>query len=168
VTETFVTALVGPPFGVNGFLRLRSLSGETDHLAALDAMVLRRGGVTRRLAVEAVTPGNGGPLVKFAGVDSPEAARELTGAEVLVDRAHAAPLGDGEFYVEDLTGLLVVGPAGEPLGRITGVVDGGGGQLAELRLETGAVRLVPFRDEFLGDPDLGAGRIALRETWILE
>jgi 16S rRNA processing protein RimM len=105
--------------------------------------------------------------MKFAGVDAPEEAKALKGAEIIADRVHAAPLKPGEFYVEDLKGLEVAGD-GEVLGRIMDIIEGGGGELAEIRLNSGEVRLVPFRGEFFGDISLKTGKAALLERWILE
>ena len=106
--------------------------------------------------------------IRFTGVDSPEAARGLKGAEIIAPREQAAPLKEGEFYVEDLKGLEVRDPMGEILGRIINVVEGGGGDLAEVQLPGGEKRLVPFRKEFFGEPCLQKGCIELLELWILE
>ena len=107
-------------------------------------------------------------LIRFKGIDSPEAASLLNGAEIIADREFAAPLKNGEYYVEDLKGLEVVGYDGESLGYITEIIEGGGGQLAELRLNSGKKRLVPFRSEFFGDVDLENGKIVLLVQWILD
>jgi 16S rRNA processing protein RimM len=172
VTEFFVTALVGSPFGLKGFVKVRSLSGETDHLTAPGRLTLRQGGKDTVYAVEAweLRPGpSPALLIKFAGVDSPEAAKALRGAEIIAGRAQAAPLKPGEFYVEDLKGLDVAAAwDGGILGRITDIIEGGGGDLAEIRLNSGEIRLVPFRGEFFGDIDPEAGKAALLERWILE
>ena len=172
MTERFVTALAGPPFGLKGFVKIRPLSGECTHLFRLRSVVLRREGVERRYEVEETVSIPPLAAMKFAGIDSPEAAKTLTGAELLIDREEAAPLGAGEFYVEDLKGLEVAAAfgdePGEILGRITGVLEGGGGSLAEIRLNDGSLRLVPFRNEFFGDIDLERGRAELLVGWILE
>jgi 16S rRNA processing protein RimM len=171
LTERFTAALVGPPFGLKGFVKVKSLSGETAHLLKLKSVLLRQPGGERLWEVEEIAP-LGGPasslLMKFRGIDTPEAAGALRGAELITDRAHAAPLGEGEFYVEDLKGLGVFSEAGERLGEIAGILEGGGGSLAELRLSSGETRLVPFRNEFFGDIDLSGGRAVLLRHWILE
>jgi 16S rRNA processing protein RimM len=172
VTETFVVGLVGSPFGLKGFVKVHSLSGETEHLTALSELTLRQDGKDRVYPVE-VSEFRAGPsrtlLMKFAGVDSPEEAKALRGAEIIAGRAQAAPLKSGEFYVEDLKGLAVTaGRDGEVLGRITDIIEGGGGNLAEIRLNSGEIRLVPFRGEFFGDIDPETGKAALLERWILE
>jgi 16S rRNA processing protein RimM len=170
MTETFVAGLVGAPFGLKGFVKARSLSGEIEHLLKLSSVSLRREGGEELWEIEEALPASPGPLVliKFRGIDSPEAAKTLGGAEILVKRAEAAPLKPGEYYIEDLKGLTVyAAPGGESLGIIAGVIEGGGGNLAELSLEGGERRLVPFRDEFFGEIDLAGRRIELLCPWIL-
>ena len=107
-------------------------------------------------------------LIRFKGIESPEAAKTLKGAEIVVDREYAAPLGEGEFYIEDLKNLEVVSVDGEALGQITGIVEGGGGFLAEVTLSSGNARLVPFKKEFFGEVNFSSGKIELLELWILE
>ena len=106
-------------------------------------------------------------LMRFAGIDSPEAAALLSGAEIITGREYAAPLNEGEYYVEDLKGLEVICGDGEPKGRIIDVVEGGGGELVEVTLLSGEKRFVPFRKEFFGEVKLAEGKIVLLEPWIL-
>jgi 16S rRNA processing protein RimM len=154
--------------------------------------------------VEEAAVSGTGVLLKFNGIDSPEKAKTLAGYELVVDRADAARLGPGEYYVEDLRGLAVAAlrnggnaapddPALEVLGRVTDIIEGGGGLLLEMRPERGAVlpaggspadgspvgggkdgparetaRLIPFRHEFFGEISLEHGVIVLLSRWIVE
>jgi 16S rRNA processing protein RimM len=171
MTETFTAGLVGAPFGLKGFVKVKSLSGETEHLLRLSSVSLRQEGGERIREIEEAVPALPGPfvLIKFRGIDSPEAAKTLNGAEILVKREEAAPLKSGEYYIEDLKGLAVyAAPAGEILGLIVDVIEGGGGNLAEIRLNNGESRLIPFRGEFFGEIDLVERRAELLQRWILE
>ena len=165
MVDRFVAARLGSPFGLKGFVKVHSLSGEIEHLLRLKRAVLRQGTQERVWEIE----GAEGPslVMKFRGIDSPEAAKTLTGAELLVGRDEAAPLGQGEYYIEDLKGLEVWEGA-EALALISDVLEGGGGSLVELRLNTGETRLVPFRDEFFGEIDIPGRRARLLCRWILE
>jgi 16S rRNA processing protein RimM len=159
---------VGAPFGLKGFVKVKPFSGETAHLSDLARVTLRQGEKEENREVEEVIPQVDALLLRFSGVQSPEAAKALLGAEVIVDREYAAPLKEGEYYVEDLKGLQVVTVAGEPLGRIADVVSGGGGELLEIALSGGEKRLAPFRKEFFADANLEKGKITLLERWVLE
>ena len=181
MTERFAAALVGSPFGLTGRLKIEPLSGEEGHLLGLNKVVLRlqtakkehsktdyvpeKGFTEKELEIEEIFTS---PLsVKFKGIDSPEAARALRGAEIVVPREQAAPLNEGEFYVEDLLGLEIT-VEGRAAGTIGDMVEGGGGFLAEVLLPSGEKRLVPFRNEFFGLVDPAAGRAELLAPWILE
>jgi len=48
------------------------------------------------------------------------------------------------------------------------IIEGGNGFLAEVLLDSGEKRFVPYRKEFFGEPNLKEGKIELLEPWILE
>ena len=172
----FILGQIGPPFGLKGFVKVKSFSGEISHFLKLDTVTLKFGlkpglglGLMEesRKVAEIVKQGNS-LLMRFEGIDSPEAAGELNGAEIIAEREKSSPLGRGEFYIEDLKGLKVITKEGKETARIIDVVEGGGGYLAELKLISGKKQFVPFRNEFFGEVDIELGKIMLMEDWILE
>ena len=159
---------MGSPFGLKGFVKVRPFSGETCHFSHLQEVTLKQGTKSEtRSVAETITQGET-LLIRFVGIDTPEAAALLKRAEIIVGREFAAPLKEGEFYVEDLKGLEVVGGGGECLGHISNVLEGGGGYLAEVRLNSGGTAFAPFRKEFFGEVNLELCKIVLLEPWILE
>lgn len=177
--DSFVIGIVGAPFGVKGFVKIHVPSGETGHLESLTTVTLRHNGTEKKYRIEEVGGTTASFVMKFHGVDTPEAAKPLAGAELVVPRAAAAPLEEDEYYIEDLRGLSVIldpsaiaegdGALGaEVLGELTDVLEGGGGQLAEVRIRDGGKRLVPFRNEFFGAIDLIQRTAIIRERWMLE
>lgn len=159
---------MGQPFGLKGFVKVKPFSGETAHFYRLNNVTLKQGkNEENREVAEVITQG-AVLLVRFAGIDTPEKAKLLNGAEIIAGREYATPLNEGEYYVEDLKGLTVINPNTETLGRITEIIEGGGGNLAEVELPNGQKRFVPFRNEFFGEVNLTAGKIVLNEPWILE
>jgi 16S rRNA processing protein RimM len=168
MTEKFIIGLIGAPFGIKGFVKVRSLSGEIDHLLKLKSVVVSKDGTERTLYIEESTPAPSAVLMRFAGIDSPEAAKTFRGAQLLAGREQAAPLKDGEFYIEDLKGLTVISEKAETIGRITDIIEGGGGELVEIELVNGEKRLVPLRREFFSEISPEKGRVVLQNLWILE
>lgn len=190
MTEKFVVGVIGAPFGLKGFVKVKPLSGEIEHLLKFRQITVRHNGEEKLLRIEesagigANAAGNSAPgnkasasaavIMRFSGIASPESARSLNGAELLADRKHACPLHDGEFYVEDIKGLAALAgpgeqlPEGKLIGRITNIVEGGGGSLAELELKTGEKKLVPFRNEFFTDISPQDGHVTLKNLWVLE
>jgi len=179
MTEKFIIGLVGAPFGIKGFVKVRPCSREIEHLLKLQSVIVSKDGEERTLNIEESAPASQSVLMRFTGIDSPEKAKTLSGAQLLAGREQAAPLGEGEFYIEDLKGLAVVAESGETIGYITDIIEGGGGELAEIELATSGgpdhlqwsgreKRLIPFRREFFSAISPAEGRIVLQNLWILE
>jgi 16S rRNA processing protein RimM len=167
VIDRFVVGQVRGSFGVKGFAKIQSYSGETDHLQDLRSVILLKDGVERTIVVEE-TGGSGlSFIMKFKGYDTPEVVKDLSGWELVVPREKAAALDENEFYIEDLRGVSVF-LDGARIGEISDVLEGGGTQLIEIRLDSGEKKLVPFRNEFFGPVDTGTRTAQLLAGWILE
>lgn len=63
-------------------------------------------------------------VVRVEGVDSPEAARALTGLFLAVARDQVLPAPDGHFYPWQLEGAQVVTTTGRAVGVFAGVEEG--------------------------------------------
>jgi 16S rRNA processing protein RimM len=168
LTERFVIGLVGSPFGIKGFVKVHPCSGEIDHLLKLQSVIVGKDGKERLLNIEETAAAPPSVLIRFEGIDSPEKAKTFTGAQLLAGREQAAPLGEGEFYIEDLKGLPVITENGETIGEITDMIEGGNGDLAEIKLSDGEIKLVPFRKEFFSEISPKKGRVVLQNLWVLE
>lgn len=175
--DLLVTGIVRSAHGLDGFVKVESTSGEIEHFAGLSDVVLRTGNDERtekRYEIETIEGSVQCLLVKFRGIDTPEQAKKLAGAEILVPRDKACPLSEGEYYVKDLCQCVLV-YKGTTVGTITGVTEGGAGDLLEVALTEGLsldtskrTCLVPLRKEFVGKIDIKAGTVELMHRWILE
>ena len=88
------------------------------------------------------------------------------GSEIWVPRAAASPLSNGEYYAADLCRCrLWFGE--EEVGAVRSVWDGGPSQLLEVVGKEGRTFLVPFSEHFVGDVDLEAGTIRLKDDEII-
>ncbi|MDA8424879.1 MAG: ribosome maturation factor RimM [Treponema sp.] len=160
----------GGPAAIGGVTAAGGPGAAASHGAAASRRAPLRDASGRRnlhLRVRRVEEGLGGLVMAFAGYDSPEAARALTGMEIVVSRDKAAPLGPNEWYVTDLVGLELVSE-GQALARVVSVLEGGSDPWLEAELPEGRRALVPFRKEFVGAVDIPAGRIELLAPWLLE
>ncbi len=98
-------------------------------------------------------------LVKFAGIDSREAAVSLRGA-LYVPSSQARTLDEDEFWYDDLVGCTVVGRDGSDIGTISKVVAGPSQDLLEIATAVGP-RLVPLVKEIVTSVDPGARKVVL-------
>ena len=173
--DWLITGRVRGSFGLEGFIKIESCSGEYAHFLNLKEikMVLpSKGEETQHpeifYQVEECVVRNTDALLKLRGIDSPEAAKKLHGADILVPRDMACPLERGEFYINDLCNSDLV-YKGNSVGTIADVVEGGGGLLLEVsEAATGKTVYVPFRSQFIGKINIAAKQVELMHRWILE
>lgn len=162
------TATVGRTHGVEGFLRLVSLSGETRHLRRLSSCVL----VTKEkkeldVEIESVKSLADSLLVRFRGYETPEKARLLSGSVMYIDRKDAPKLRKGEVYVADLFGLSVECEK-SVVGKVEFVSDGAQAMFLNVRRNDGEMRIIPYLPVYVGRPDLEKGSIELLMKELLD
>jgi len=133
----------------------------------LKTVSARKGSVEKTLSVESTRRSGELLLLKFVGIDSPEASKLLADFELWVPKDQAAPLEDGEVYLADLIGCSLTF-AGEVKGRVTGFLEGASSVLLEVVKTNGSTCVVPFREVYLGNIDLTGRMIELKVDWILE
>ncbi len=164
--ERLVIGLIRTSHGLKGHLKVRSLSGEVDHFFDLEEITIRKEGREKVYPVEEFKLLGDNLLMKLRGIDNPEDAKILAGAEVLVSRDQAAPLEEGEFYQADLVGCRVV-HQGEDLGVIKSIFEGGAADLLEV-VTHGGTFMVPFQEHYIGEVDLKAKTLELLTPWLLQ
>jgi 16S rRNA processing protein RimM len=106
----------------------------------------------------------GGIVLHFAGVDSISAAETLTSLYVAIPRAQRAPLAEGETYISDLIGCMLVDVAGvEPVqvGEIGNVDRTGGAAPLLVVLGARGEVLIPFAKSYLRRIDLEGRRVEM-------
>lgn len=172
--DLIITGYVSGTFGVDGYLKVASSSGEYDHFFELEKVYIvfsKRKLLNSKYKngwfdVEAVKLIPSYALLKLEGIETVEEAKSFVGAELRVSRSNACSLSDGEFYACDLClCMLVFG--GLSVGKIVNVVDTAG-VLLEVVKNDGKACYVPFNDEFIGTVDIEKRSVELKKSWILE
>ena len=110
--------VVGAPFGVRGWIKLRSHTDPPERLLDHRSLRIGRGSVWRDYRVEARGRSGGALTVKLVGVEDRDQAQALRGAEVCVPRSELPPRDDKDFYRADLIGCEVVNLEGLELGVV--------------------------------------------------
>ncbi len=120
----------------------------------------RREGAPSTLEVVTMRMHQGRPVIMFSGIGSMNDAELLAGQELRTDEVDTGVLPEGQFFHRDLIGCEVVTEAGEPVGRVTGVLD----DSAQARLVVTGKRselLIPLADEIC-TVDVEGKRITVR------
>jgi 16S rRNA processing protein RimM len=109
---------VGAPFGVRGWIKLRSHTDPPERLLDHRSLVLGQGSVWQNYRIEASGRSGGALTVKLAGVEDRDQAQALRGAQVCVPRSELPQRNDRDFYRADLIGCEVANLDGIDLGIV--------------------------------------------------
>jgi 16S rRNA processing protein RimM len=117
-------------------------------------------GETRPGVVATVRPHKGRMLIRFEGVDGPEAADALRGLDLVVPAGDVPPRPEGYVFHHEVQGCTVVDREGSPLGTVRDLTAASAGPLLEIETPLG-LRDVPFVRPIVVEVDLAARRIVL-------
>jgi 16S rRNA processing protein RimM len=109
---------VGAPFGVRGWIKLRSHTDPPERLLDHRNLRIGQGSVWQNYRIEASGRSGGALTVKLAGVEDRDQAQALRGAQVCVPRNELPQRDDKDFYRADLIGCEVVNLDGTALGCV--------------------------------------------------
>ncbi|CAN5607742.1 ribosome maturation factor RimM [soil metagenome] len=153
--DALTAGRVGRPHGLDGSFHvtrprptLLSLGGEV-RVDGSAREIVRRAGTDER------------PILRLAGIDDRTAAEALRGQDLLVARADAPPLDQGEYWPEDLEGCLVVTVDGRELGTVQAMRALPSCEV----LEVGAL-LVPMVGDAVLSVDIAQRRIVVDRTFL--
>ena len=108
--------------------------------------------------VESVRGAKSPFVVKFDGINTIEAAKNLAGQEVLVAREDFEPLPDGEYYRFQIEGLKAYDDTGKYYGVVKEVIATGSNDVYIVRDE-GKEWLIPMIDSVVQAIDLEQGKL---------
>ncbi len=109
---------VGAPFGVRGWVKLRSHTDPPERLLDHRSLEIGQGSVWQNYRIEASGRSGGALTVKLTGVEDRDQAQALRGAQVCVLRSELPRRDDKDFYRADLIGCEVVNLEGLGLGTV--------------------------------------------------
>ncbi len=147
--------LVGA-FGLGGELKFDASRVGADAVRpGLSLTLAFADGRERAVAVAGVRVHKGRPLLRLEGIADATAAEALVGAQVWIARDDA-PLGEGEYFDDDLIGCALVDPDGVARGVVVDVAH----YPAQDMLVVGATRaFVPLVGAFVRRIDVAAKTI---------
>ncbi len=115
--------VVGAPFGVRGWVKLRSFTEPPDRLLQHRELHVGASGSWQLFRIEASGRSGGQITAKLSGIEDRDQAQALRGAKVCVARAELPPRDRKEFYRADLIGCEAVNLAGRRLGVVQHFVE---------------------------------------------
>lgn len=151
-------------FGIKGWVKVYSYTDPMENLLQYSHwQILLRGQrqVIRKL--DGRVHGKG-LVARLDGVDTPEAAQLLAGAEILLHRSKLPNLPEGDYYWNQLAGLQVVNTEGQLYGEVDYLMETGANDVLVVKPCQGSLdrqeRLIPWRmPQVVRRVDLVAGLI---------
>ena len=160
--DTFVIGVVTQTHGLKGDVKVFPLTDEVRRFSDLEEVILEESGV--HLTVTRAQYAKGRVILHFQEIDSIEKAEKLKGAYLAVDRAHAVPLGENEYYIADLIGSRVLLEDGRAVGVLRNILKTGANDVYEIHMDgpDGEVRYIQCVREFVRRVDPEQHEIVVR------
>jgi 16S rRNA processing protein RimM len=151
-------------FGVRGWVKVHSYTEPREALLEYRGWLLGRDGDWQPVEVAEGRQHGKGIVVRLQGIEDRDAAAELLGSDIGVDRDALPEAEDGQYYWADLEGLTVVHRDGTELGKVAYLMATGANDV--LVVDGPVERLIPFVPEtVILDVDLAAGVIRVDWEW---
>lgn len=163
--DKLAVGIVRTSHGVQGYVKVKSYSGETAHFLEMREVLLIKNKREKAYRIESVKSIHDGVLIKFEGIDTPESGKLLAGCEIWAERTASAPLEDGEFYAADVIGCQLYFQ-GKNVGVVKSIIENGATDLLEVKVGE-ETRIIPVTEQFVGEIDVEDKTIELKDDWVL-
>ena len=149
-------------FGVKGWVKIFSNTQPKENILTYSPWYLKRNGQWQEFKLLSGKSHGKGVIAQLAGCTDRDIAAELIGSEIAIKREQLAKSASGEYYWNDLIGLLVKNLDGVELGKITSMLETGANDVIVVHAagEKGKKRerLIPFVfDEVIQEVNLDEG-----------
>jgi 16S rRNA processing protein RimM len=145
------------PHGIHGEMIMELDTDFPEHLQPGRTLFL--GKDHRAVTVESIRENNQTVLIKFTGIESPEAVGEYRNFTVFIKTEDLPPLPDGEYYYYQLLGMDVVDENDQPVGVVYDVLQTGANDVYVVHAPDGKEVLIPVIEDVVLKIDGGAKKI---------
>ena len=151
-------------FGVRGWIKVYSYTEPREAILGYDDWLLSRDGDWQRVELAEGKRHGKAVIARLQGIEDRDAAAELLGSDIGVDRDALPDPGAGHYYWADLEGLTVLHKDGTELGKVASLMATGANDV--LVVDGQGERLIPFvMGTVILDVDLAAGVIRVDWEW---
>lgn len=148
--------------GYRGLLKLRPLSDFPERFKLLEKVILDTGQKQREVGIESCQNYKREILIKLAGIDNLELARELQGAMIKIPPDQLYPLPEGYYYHFQLLGLQVEDVERGSLGEIKDILETGANDVYVIESQEHGEILIPAIKEVILAIDLEHNQMQVR------
>jgi 16S rRNA processing protein RimM len=152
--DYFRVGVITSPHGVRGEVKVYPTTDDMTRFSDLKEVLMVGPRSEQLLHVEQVKYFKNMVIVKFKEFNSMNEAELLRQRDLYVDRAHAVPLEEGEYFIADLIGMSVVTDEEQALGKLVDVLQTGANDVYVVQMDNGKEVLLPVIDECILDIDM--------------
>ncbi|MFK7864944.1 MAG: ribosome maturation factor RimM [Pseudohongiellaceae bacterium] len=162
--RSVVLGKLGKAHGIKGWLRVISFTSPAENLLEYHSFDAHRNGKHEKVEIDGYKQQAGGFIAHVKGVDTPEAARLLTGYELNVLVSELPVLEQDDIYWYQLEGLKVENQHQQNLGSVARLLETGANDVIVVQATASSIdgreRLIPFiRESIISKIDLPNGII---------
>lgn len=152
--QFFRVGVIANTHGVHGEVKVYPTTEEKKRFDNLKEVILDTKKEQKTLHITGVKYFKNMVILKFVEFDNMDQVLPLKGADLLVDRKHAIPLEEGEYYIADIIGSKVITDTEDELGILTDVLRTGANDVYVVKTTSGKEVLLPVIDECILDRDI--------------
>jgi len=115
----------------------------------------------RHLTVAEMRRHHGYLLIRFEGCEDRDSAEALRGLNLTIAPEERRPLEEGEYWPQDLEGLIALDRSGDRVGVVTGVVLADAQDRLVITTSTGSEVEIPFVDELVSEVHPSGGFVVV-------
>lgn len=150
----FRVGVIANTHGVHGEVKVYPATEDIRRFDGLKEVILDNQKEKKTLHITGVKYFKNMVILKFQEIADMDQALLLKGKDLLVDRDHAIPLEEGEYYIADILGSTVLTDTGETLGILTDVIQTGANDVYVVKTSNGKEVLLPVIDECVLDRNI--------------
>ena len=150
------------PHGIRGEIKVWPTTDDPYRFDELSEIILVKGSSEKRIGISSVKYFKNIVILGLSGIDTVESAEALRGADLYVDREHAAPLSEGEYYIGDIIGMEVQDEEAHHLGTISDVIDTAANDVYVVKLAGRRDLLIPAIKQCIVNVDVENNLMTVR------
>jgi len=149
--------VITAPHGVRGEVKVFPTTDEPERFEELENVWLYNGKSYVSLDIESVKYFKNMVILKVKQIPDRNEAEKYRSKELYVDREHALPLEEDEYYICDIIGAKVITDTEEEFGTLTDVLQTGANDVYVVKMKDGNEVLLPVIKECVLDVDVENG-----------
>jgi len=164
--ELITVGILGRPHGVRGQIKCHPETHDLNRHKLLKKVFVTVGSETQEHTLEKSSLAGKDWLLKFVGIDTPEAVAALTNGDMQIPVEERLPLPDGEYYFSDFPGFKVIDETGKAIGVVVDCMQLPSVKAFSVQFNTAGEVLVPWVDDCVKAIDDNAKTITCSSEFI--